>query len=92
MATKSTEAEWVQAREVIVVVGARAPVYQTAIVRSNRTGQPAEVTLNGGEAPPLDEGDPGVSYAFSPREKALADHPAVVDCPGGFVLSTPPRD
>jgi hypothetical protein len=88
MATKTTPAagRWVMAREAVVVTcGARAPVYQTVIVRDNRTGQLAEVPLAPIEAPPIDEGDEGRYYAFRKHEKVEADHPAVLESPGSFI-------
>jgi hypothetical protein len=94
MATKTnTESpEWVQAREAMVVVlGARAPVYKTVIVRDKHTGKLAEVPLAPIEHPPLDEGDPETTYVFSKGEKVLSDHPAVLDGPHRFV-PVPPRE
>ena len=77
------------AREAVcVVVGARAPVYRTAIVRDRHNGKLVEVDLNP-EAPPLDEGDEGTAYVFKKREKVLADHPAVLTSPGSFVRVPP---
>ena len=67
----------------VVTVGARPPVYETAIVRNNRTGRYAEVPLNP-ERPPLDEGDLGRSYVFKRGEEISADHEAVLDAPGAF--------
>jgi hypothetical protein len=57
-----------------VVVGARPPVYQKALVRDNRTGKLAEIDMNP-ELPPLDEGEPGRTYVFKPNEEVEADHP-----------------
>jgi hypothetical protein len=37
------------------------------------------------ELPPIDEGDPGRSYAFRQGEKVWSDHEAVIECPGAFV-------
>ena len=48
------------------------------------THQLVEVDLNP-EKPPLDPGDPGSPYAFERGEIVDCDHPAVLDCPGGFV-------
>ena len=67
----------------VVTVGARAPVYEQAIVRSNRTGKLAWVDLNP-EKPPLDEGDLGRAYTFSRGEEVSATHEAVLDAPGCF--------
>jgi hypothetical protein len=86
MATKtSTEPVWLQAREAVVItVGARPPVYETAIVRNRHTGQLAEVPLNP-ERPPLDPGDEGRWYVFKKGERVLSDHEAVIESPGSFV-------
>jgi len=66
-----------------ITVGARAPVYEKAIVRNNRTGKLAEVELNP-ERPPIDEGDLGRAYTFSRGEEVSATHEAVLDAPGCF--------
>jgi hypothetical protein len=74
-----------QAREaVVVVVGARAPEWRTRIVRDNKTGRLAEVSLVG-EEDPIDPGDPGRTYVFKKGERVLSDHEAVIDCPGMFM-------
>jgi hypothetical protein len=94
VATKtSTEAPtWMQAREAVVItVGARAPVYRTAIVRNRHTGQLDEVELN--EFAPIDPGDEGRWYVFKRGEKVLSDHEAVITSPGSFIpLVVPPGD
>jgi hypothetical protein len=85
MATTS-KAKKVKARHaVVVVVGARPPVYQTRIVRDRHTGLLAEVALSPSEAEPLDWGDEGIPYAFARGEEVEADHPAALDCPSAFV-------
>jgi hypothetical protein len=92
MATKtSTEGPtWVQARETMcVIVGARAPVYKTAVVRDRHTGQLAEVALAPCEHPPIDEGDEGRSFIFARGEKVLDDHEAVRHAPHCFVPVAP---
>jgi hypothetical protein len=66
-----------------ITVAARAPVYETVIVRDRRTGKLAEVELNP-ERPPLDEGDPGRFYAFTRGEEVSADLEAVLDAPAAF--------
>jgi hypothetical protein len=66
-----------------ITVGARPPVYETAIVRDNHTGKLAEVELNP-ERPPIDEGDLGRFYVFSRGEEISADHEAALDAPGCF--------
>ena len=77
---------WLQAREpVVVIVGARAPVYRTTIVRDRHTGRLAEVPLAPCEAEPLDPGDEGTAYGFRAGERVLSDHPAVDACPGAFI-------
>jgi hypothetical protein len=74
------------ARETMVVtVGSRQPVYQTAVVRDRKTGRLEEVPLAPCEAPVIDEGSEGVAYVFKKHEKALADHPAVLESPGSFI-------
>lgn len=83
MTTTKAKVGKVEAREhCVITVGARAPVYRTAIVRDRHTKQLVEVQLH--EAPPLDEGDPGRSYAFAQWQKVSADHEAVLDAPGAF--------
>ena len=68
----------------MITVGARPPVYETAIVRNNRTGKLAEVELNP-ERPPLDEGDLGRGrYVFARGEDVSADDEAVLGAPGCF--------
>jgi hypothetical protein len=90
MTTKtSTEPVWMQAREAVVItVGARAPVYEKAIVRHNKTGQLHEVELNP-ERPPLDPGDEGRWYVFKKGERVMSDHEAVIAAPGAFVPFVP---
>ena len=66
-----------------ITVGARAPVYETAIVRDRHTGKLAEVELNP-EKPPIDEGDPGRLYVFKRGEEISSDHEAYLDAPGCF--------
>jgi hypothetical protein len=87
MATKTTTETptWVQAREAVVITcGARAPTYETKIVRHRISGQLHEVPLNP-ERPPLDPGDEGRWYVFKKGERVLSDHEAVVTSPGSFV-------
>jgi len=75
----------VKAKEaIVIVVGARPPVYEKRIVRDRHTGKLAEVDLNP-ERPPIDPGDPGMPYVFAKNEEVEADHPAVLACPHGFV-------
>jgi hypothetical protein len=88
--TDTTSPQWVQAREAhVVVLGARAPVYRTTIVRDRHTGRLVEVPLAPIEAPPLDEGDEGVTYVFAKGEKVLSDHPAVLQGPHRYVPVPP---
>ncbi len=83
MATKSPSK--VKAREaVVVVVGARSPVYKTALVRNRHTGLVQEVEMQPPEAEPLDPGSTGRSYVFKRGEEVEADHEAVLDAPGEF--------
>jgi hypothetical protein len=83
MATKALSK--VKAREaVVVVVGARPPVYKTALVRNRHTGLVEEVPMPPPEAEPLDPGSTGRSYVFRRGEEVEADHEAVLDCPGMF--------
>jgi hypothetical protein len=87
MATKPSR---VKAREACVVtVGARPPIWPTAIVRNNRTGKLDEVVLH--EAEPIDPGSEGIGYVFTRGEEVEASHPAVVDAPGAFVPIDEPR-
>lgn len=75
---------WMVAREpVVVVVGARAPVYQTSMVRDRRTDQMVEVQLT--EFEPVDPGAEGRSYAFKQYEKVHSTHEAVKELPGAFM-------
>jgi hypothetical protein len=85
MAAKTEEKpRWLQAREAVcVIVGARAPVYETAIVKDRHTGRLAEVPLT--EYPPADPGSLGMTYVFRRGERVLSDHPAVLESPGSFV-------
>jgi hypothetical protein len=86
MPASEKKPRWLQAREaVVVIVGARAPVYRTVIVRDRKTGQLAEVPLAPIEAPPIDEGDEGRPYVFSKGERVLSDHEAVAASPGSFI-------
>jgi hypothetical protein len=83
MAAK-TEPRWMQAREAVVVtVGSRNPVWQTAVVRDRHTGRLAEVPLT--EYPPIDPGSEGDFYTFRRGERVLSDHPAVLEAPGAFI-------
>jgi hypothetical protein len=85
-AGKEEEPRWVQAREAcMVIVGARAPTFQTVIVRDRHTRRLVEVPLAPIEAPPLDEGSEGVSYPFRRGERVMSDHPAVRQSPGSFI-------
>jgi hypothetical protein len=86
MAAKTEEPRWVQAREAcVVIVGARAPTFQTVIVRDRHTHQLVEVPLAPIEAPPIDEGSEGVAYTFRRGERVMSDHPAVLNSPGSFM-------
>jgi hypothetical protein len=69
----------------VVIVGARAPVYQTTIVRDRHSGRLAEVPLAPIEAPPIDEGSEGTAFTFAKGERVLSDHPAVEWHPAGFI-------
>jgi hypothetical protein len=82
MATKA--ASKVKAKEAVVVVGARPPVYKTATVRNRHTGLLAEVELRPPEADPIDPGLTRRSYVFKAGEEVDADHEAVLDAPGCF--------
>lgn len=83
MATTKPKIRKLECREAFVgVIGARPPEWRKALVRDDRTGQIAEVTLN--ELPPIDEGDPGVSYVFRRGEQIPGDHPAAAEWPGFF--------
>jgi hypothetical protein len=66
----------------VIVVGARPIEYQKKIVRDRHTMKLVEIDLH--DAPPVDEGDPGVTYVFRKGESVEADHPAVLDAPGCF--------
>jgi len=73
----------VVAREaIVVVVGARAPEYGKVTITHNKTGE--RITIDN-QMDVVDEGDPGVPYAFKPFQKVSANHPAVKACPGGFM-------
>ena len=81
MATTTAKPPMMIAKEAcVIVVGARPPEYQKKIVRDNKTNKLVEILLH--EAPPIDEGDPGMTYAFRKGEAVEADHPAVLDAPG----------
>jgi hypothetical protein len=54
-------------------------------VRDRHTGKLAEVPLSPIEAPLLEEGDLGLSYAFRRAEEVEADHEAVLQSPHNFV-------
>jgi hypothetical protein len=82
MATKPKK---VRAREaMVVIVGSRAPVYHTHLVRDRHTNRIVEVPLNP-EMPPIDPGDEGTSYVFKRDEEVYDDHPAVLELPHAFV-------
>jgi hypothetical protein len=84
MASTTTKPKMMITNEACVItVGARAPVYEKAIVRDRRTGKLAEVDLNP-ERPPVDEGDPGRFYVFRRGEEVPADHEAVLAAPECF--------
>ena len=71
----------VEAREaVVVIVGAKAAVYDQVEVTHNKTGQ--RVMIN--KDYPREEAVEGMPYAFKPGEKVRRDHPAVGACPGAF--------
>lgn len=63
----------------------QTPTYRTVIVRDRHSGRLAEVPLAPIEAPPLDEGDEGRSYAFRRDEEVYDDHEAVQQSPHLFV-------
>jgi len=68
--------------DIVVVVGAEPPTYGEVELVHNKTGEKVtrtETTIV------LDEGKPGVSYAFKAFQKVPSSHPAVKDCPGGFM-------
>lgn len=67
---------------IVVVVGAKPPVYGTIKTQDRRTGEWVEIE---NQNVILDEGASGVSYAFKPMQKVSANHPAVKDCPGAFM-------
>jgi hypothetical protein len=82
--TTKEKPRWLQAREAVcVIVGARSPTYQTAVVRDRHTGKLAEVPLT--EYPPLDAGSEGMTYVFRRGERVLSDHPACLASPGSFI-------
>lgn len=66
---------------IVVVVGARAPVYEQVTVRHNKTGEMVKMNKDY----PSDEGDAGVPFAFKAGEKVSRSHDAVKACPGAFV-------
>ena len=70
-------------QNIVVVVGAAPGEYYKRIVRDNRTGRLAEIDWHerGWKVEPVD----GTTYAFAKGEEVEADHPAVLDRPGGFV-------
>lgn len=79
-----TKPGWVEARQAcVVVVGARPIKYQRRIVRDRHTGKLVEIDIH--ELPLEDEGDPGETFVFKPREQVAADHPAVLDAPSLFM-------
>jgi hypothetical protein len=81
--TSSATEEVVVAREAVVVnVGGRPRKYGRVVVKDNRTQQ--EVEIDDTDNPPLDEGDPGMGYAFREGQRVRASHPAVRACPSAF--------
>jgi hypothetical protein len=83
MATTAAKTTKMEAREAcVVVVGARPIEYAKRIVRDRHTGKLVEIDLH--EAPPVDEGDPGRSYAFAKGERVWPDHEAIAACPSLF--------
>ena len=82
MAATTKPAEVIAKEAIVIVVGARPPVFRKEIVRDRRTGLFREVELN--EFEPIDPGDLGTTYTFKAGERVQRDHEAVLDCPGGF--------
>lgn len=82
MAKQKHSGQVVAKEAIVIVVGARPPVYGTIMTRDRRSGEMVEVE-NQNEI--VDEGASGVSYAFKPMQKVSANHPAVKDCPGAFM-------
>lgn len=71
----------VEAREaVVVIVGAKAAVYDQIEVIHNKTGQKVRMDKDH----PREEAVEGIPYAFKPGEKVRRDHPAVQTSPGSF--------
>lgn len=72
----------VVAREaVVVIVGAKPPIYDQVTVIHNRTGEP--VTMN--KDRPRVEAVEGIPYAFKAYQRVPASHPAVKESPGSFM-------
>lgn len=70
------------AREaVVVIVGARAPVYEQVPIQHNRTGE--IVMMNKDQ--PSDPGSEGMTYTFKQFQRVPATHPAVKESPGSFM-------
>lgn len=70
------------AREaMVVVVGAKAPVYSQVEVIHNKTGQP--VLMNKDQ--PDEEAVEGIPYTFKQYQRVAAGHPAVKQSPHLFL-------
>lgn len=67
---------------IVIVVGAKAPVYGTVKTQNRHTGEWVEIP---NQNVVVDPGASGVSYAFKPMQKVSAGHPAVKDCPSAFM-------
>jgi hypothetical protein len=81
-ASKETPGEMKALDAFVLCIGAKAPVYRTAVVRDRHSGRLAEVPLT--ELPPTDPGSTGMLYAFRRGERVRADHPAVLAKPSMF--------
>ena len=94
MATKTstdTNTGWVEATDTFLfVLGARPPEWRKVIVRNNRTGQLAEVSLQG-EEDPIDPGDEGRTFLVKKGDLYLPDDEVVQHKPQHFRPAAPSR-
>jgi hypothetical protein len=90
MATTKDKPKLMRARRAFVwVEGARPPIPRTIVTRDRRSGRLARVPLAPIEAPPLDEGDPGVTHVVGKGEELYDDDPVVKAKPWHFVEVVP---
>lgn len=83
MAQTKNKSNWMVAKEaIVVVVGAKPPVYAEIEVKDDRTG---EMKKRIESTVVVEEGEHGVGYSFRAYQKVHKSHPAVKANPGAFI-------